>query len=47
MIVLALLGGLAYGAVLRSVRPGVHARIGLGNEAFRLEKAAGSGTARR
>ncbi|MCX4510045.1 APC family permease [Streptomyces sp. NBC_01619] len=36
----ALVGGLLYGAVLRSVRPEVHARIGLGNEAFRLEQAA-------
>ncbi|WP_434588200.1 APC family permease [Streptomyces sp. A5-4] len=34
--------GLLYGAVLRSVKPEVHARIGLGNEAFQLEKAAES-----
>ncbi|MEV1048788.1 APC family permease [Streptomyces sp. NPDC049916] len=47
VILLALVGGLVYGAVLRSARPEVHARIGLGNEAFRLEEAAGSGTARR
>ncbi|MFF3090310.1 APC family permease [Streptomyces nojiriensis] len=32
--------GLAYGAVLRRSRPAVHARIGLGNEAFRLDQAA-------
>ncbi|MFG3479293.1 APC family permease [Streptomyces chengbuensis] len=38
----ALVGGLVYGAVLKSVRPEVHARIGLGNEAFRLEQAAGT-----
>ncbi|MEU8675865.1 APC family permease [Streptomyces sp. NPDC048560] len=36
----ALVVGLVYGAVLRSTRPEVHARIGLGNEAFQLEKAA-------
>ncbi|RSS57709.1 APC family permease [Streptomyces sp. WAC06614] len=36
----AAVGGLAYGAVLRARRPEVHARIGLGNEAFRLEQAA-------
>ncbi|MFD7786249.1 APC family permease [Streptomyces nojiriensis] len=34
--------GLAYGAVLRRSRPEVHARIGLGNEAFRLDQAAES-----
>ncbi len=38
----AVVAGLVYGAVLRSVKPDVHARIGLGNEAFRLEKAAES-----
>ncbi|MFD7913271.1 APC family permease [Streptomyces sp. NPDC059752] len=32
--------GLAYGALLRRSRPEVHARIGLGNEAFRLDQAA-------
>jgi amino acid transporter len=32
--------GLIYGAVLRSRQPEVHARIGQGNEAFQLEKAA-------
>ncbi|MFJ5045822.1 APC family permease [Streptomyces sp. NPDC088719] len=47
VIILALVGGLVYGAVLRSVKPEVHARIGLGNEAFQLEKAAGSESARR
>ncbi|CAM5609828.1 APC family permease [Streptomyces atroolivaceus] len=44
VIVTALAGGLVYGAVLRRTRPEVHARIGLGNEAFQLEKAA-EGTA--
>lgn len=43
VIVLALAGGLLYGAVLRRTRPEVHARIGLGNEAFQLEKAAEGG----
>ncbi|MFJ7412442.1 APC family permease [Streptomyces sp. NPDC098077] len=47
VIILALVGGLVYGAVLRSVKPEVHARIGLGNEAFQLEKAAESESARR
>jgi hypothetical protein len=32
--------GLAQGLVLRARRPEAHARIGLGNEAFQLEKAA-------
>ncbi|MFG2181762.1 APC family permease [Streptomyces abikoensis] len=32
--------GVIHGLVLRAVRPDVHARIGLGNEAFQLEKAA-------
>ncbi|MEV0039602.1 APC family permease [Streptomyces sp. NPDC050804] len=45
IILLALLGGVVYGLVLRSARPEVHARIGLGNEAFQLEKAAESETA--
>ncbi|MFI8436307.1 APC family permease [Streptomyces sp. NPDC079020] len=40
VILAALAGGLVYGAVLRSTKPEVHARIGLGNEAFQLEKAA-------
>ncbi|MEV0122780.1 APC family permease [Streptomyces sp. NPDC050703] len=34
--------GVAYGAILRARNPAAHARIGLGNEAFRLEKASGS-----
>ncbi|AXE25735.1 amino acid permease [Streptomyces globosus] len=42
VIGLAAVGGLAYGAVLRVRRPEVHARIGLGNEAFRLDQAAGT-----
>ncbi|MEU6315513.1 APC family permease [Streptomyces sp. NPDC047014] len=41
----AAVGGLLYGAVLRRSRPEVHARIGLGNEAFRLDQAAGAPTA--
>ncbi|MEU7136202.1 APC family permease [Streptomyces sp. NPDC046261] len=40
LIGLAVLLGLGYGLVLKAVRPQVHARIGLGNEAFQLEKAA-------
>ncbi|MEU7190982.1 APC family permease [Streptomyces sp. NPDC045369] len=40
VIGLAALVGLGYGRVLRARRPQVHARIGLGNEAFQLEKAA-------
>ncbi|MCF3121374.1 APC family permease [Streptomyces arenae] len=35
--------GVAYGAILRSRNPEAHARIGLGNEAFQLEKVS-SGT---
>ncbi|MEU1630600.1 APC family permease [Streptomyces sp. NPDC020096] len=35
-------GGLVYGLVLKTARPAVHTRIGLGNEAFQLEKAASS-----
>ncbi|WP_284580138.1 APC family permease [Streptomyces sp. 2P-4] len=42
VIGLAAVGGLVYGAVLRVRRPEVHARIGLGNEAFRLDQAAGT-----
>ncbi|MEU6121641.1 APC family permease [Streptomyces sp. NPDC047123] len=34
--------GVLYGAFLRSRNPEAHARIGLGNEAFQLEKASGS-----
>jgi amino acid transporter len=40
IIALAAVIGLVYGAVLRAKRPAVHARIGQGNEAFQLEKAA-------
>jgi amino acid transporter len=40
VIALAALVGLVYGQVLRVTRPEVHARIGQGNEAFQLEKAA-------
>lgn len=37
--------GLVHGRLLRVRRPAVHARIGLGNEAFQLEKAAAERTA--
>ncbi|MDT9696256.1 APC family permease [Streptomyces sp. P17] len=40
IIALALVGGLVQGLVLRARNPEAHARIGLGNEAFQLEKAA-------
>ena len=40
IIGLALLVGLAQGLLLRVRKPEAHARIGLGNEAFQLEKAA-------
>ncbi|MBT2386446.1 APC family permease [Streptomyces sp. ISL-11] len=40
LIGLAVVAGLAYGLVLKYLRPEVHANIGLGNEAFQLEKAA-------
>lgn len=40
IIGLALVIGLVQGLVLRARRPEAHARIGLGNEAFQLEKAA-------
>ncbi|MFG2225796.1 APC family permease [Streptomyces sp. NPDC048644] len=43
LIGVAALVGLVHGRVLRVRRPAVHARIGLGNEAFQLEKAAGEG----
>ncbi|MEU2157888.1 APC family permease [Streptomyces sp. NPDC019396] len=46
IIGLALVAGLLYGVVLRTVRPEVHARIGLGNEAFQLERAAERGEPR-
>ncbi len=41
IIGLALVVGLAQGLLLRSRSPEAHARIGLGNEAFQLDKAAG------
>ncbi|MET7454525.1 APC family permease [Streptomyces sp. NPDC005574] len=41
IIGLALVVGLAQGLLLRSRRPEAYARIGLGNEAFQLDKAAG------
>jgi hypothetical protein len=41
IIGLALVVGLIQGLVLRSRSPEAHARIGLGNEAFQLDKAAG------
>ncbi|MFD3561685.1 APC family permease [Streptomyces sp. NPDC058686] len=41
VIALAAVVGLVHGAVLRGRNPEAHARIGLGNEAFQLEKAAG------
>ncbi|MEU9113942.1 APC family permease [Streptomyces sp. NPDC048483] len=34
--------GLVHGRLLRARKPEVHARIGLGNEAFQLDKAAGA-----
>ncbi|MFJ8015236.1 APC family permease [Streptomyces sp. NPDC096339] len=40
----AAVAGLAYGLVLRRSRPQAHARIGLGNEAFRLDQAAAEAT---
>ncbi|MDN0196005.1 APC family permease [Streptomyces sp. S.PNR 29] len=42
IIGLALAAGLVQGLVLRARAPERHARIGLGNEAFQLEKAASS-----
>ncbi|MEV3854692.1 APC family permease [Streptomyces sp. NPDC050095] len=41
IIALAAVGGIAYSLVLRKRNPRAHARIGLGNEAFQLEKKAG------
>lgn len=40
VIGLAAVTGVVYGLVLRAAKPEAHARIGLGNEAFQLEKAA-------
>ncbi|MFI7321371.1 APC family permease [Streptomyces venezuelae] len=42
IIFLAAVVGVAYGAILRARNPEAHARIGLGNEAFQLEKASSS-----
>ncbi|MET9495949.1 APC family permease [Streptomyces sp. NPDC006552] len=41
VIALAAVAGVVYSLVLRSRNPAAHARIGLGNEAFQLEKKAG------
>ncbi|UQA96332.1 APC family permease [Streptomyces halobius] len=38
LIAIAAVTGLVHGRVLRATRPETHARIGLGNEAFQLEK---------
>ncbi|MEU1499319.1 APC family permease [Streptomyces sp. NPDC005732] len=43
LVLAALLVGVVQGLVLRSRAPEAHARIGLGNEAFQLDKAADSG----
>ncbi|MEV0321817.1 APC family permease [Streptomyces sp. NPDC050658] len=40
IVLLAAATGVVYGLVLRATKPDAHARIGLGNEAFQLEKAA-------
>ncbi|MFF4582798.1 APC family permease [Streptomyces sp. NPDC001373] len=40
IIGVAAVAGLAHGLVLKARRPEAHARIGLGNEAFRLDQAA-------
>ena len=42
IIGMALVVGLVHGLLMRSRRPQAHARIGLGNEAFQLDKAAES-----
>ncbi|MEV5886466.1 APC family permease [Streptomyces sp. NPDC052020] len=44
IIGLAVVAGLAQGLVLRARAPERHARIGLGNEAFQMEKAARTGS---
>ncbi|GAA2309523.1 APC family permease [Streptomyces kunmingensis] len=41
VIALAAIAGVAYSLILRSRNPEAHARIGLGNEAFQLDKKAG------
>ncbi|MFJ8165371.1 APC family permease [Streptomyces sp. NPDC096136] len=43
IIGVAAVAGLAHGLVLKARRPEAHARIGLGNEAFRLDQAAEAG----
>ncbi|WP_328971157.1 APC family permease [Streptomyces sp. NBC_00239] len=40
VIAVAVAVGLVHGAVMRRTKPEAHARIGLGNEAFRLDQAA-------
>ncbi|WKK22733.1 APC family permease [Streptomyces olivoreticuli] len=40
----AVVAGICFGVVLKYLRPAVHAGIGLGNQAFQLEKAAASET---
>jgi amino acid transporter len=40
IIAVAALAGVVQGLLIRARNPGAHARIGLGNEAFRLEEAA-------
>ncbi|WP_369034736.1 MULTISPECIES: APC family permease [Streptomyces] len=45
IVLLALVAGLVQGLVLKARNPEAHARIGLGNEAFQLEKAAESAEA--
>ncbi|MFE6721566.1 APC family permease [Streptomyces albidoflavus] len=42
VIGLAAVAGIGYGLILKRTRPEIHARIGQGNEAFQLEKAAGA-----
>ncbi|MFJ4769603.1 APC family permease [Streptomyces uncialis] len=44
IILVAAAVGLAVGAYLKARKPEAHARIGLGNEAFQLEKAAEEGS---
>lgn len=40
IIAVAAVGGLVHGLLLKGRSPEAHARIGLGNEAFRLDQAA-------
>lgn len=44
IVALALVVGLLQGLIMRSRNPEAHARIGLGNEAFQLEKASETGS---